>query len=254
MRRCPGARIGYVESDDAVYQQALQVLEVEGATLAPVTVGRSFAPGILTYEYERHLNNYLARLPRDAPMKTLSDIIAHNDAHAGAALKFGQTLLLASEAVDLTDPATAAAYEAARDQGVAESQEAVDSVLEADDLDAIVSASATTGTAARAGYPSVSVPAGHAAANRPPVTLVFLGTARSEAQLLALAYDYEQASRAWRSPEEINLSLFPCTSISASGPWGAACPEIPRMSRRPELPALPDRTLVSEPPAHGRRG
>jgi amidase len=71
-----------------------------------------------------------------------------------------------------------------------------------------VSNSSTVHVGARAGYPSVIVPAGYLRAGRKPAGLQFLGTAWSEATLLALAYDFEQASAAWRSPWEINPSLF----------------------------------------------
>ena len=50
-------------------------------------------------------------------MKSLADIIAFNTAHADEALKFGQTQLTASQAIDLNDPAQNAAYVAARDSG-----------------------------------------------------------------------------------------------------------------------------------------
>ncbi|WP_251839320.1 amidase family protein [Oceanitalea stevensii] len=246
-----GARLGYVESTDPVYAAALETLEEQGATLVPVQVGRSSAGSILTSEYKRDLNAYLSRLPADAPMKTLSDIIEYNNEHAGAALKFGQTLLLASQEVDLEDPATYEQYTAQRDQLVSESREAIDSVLEEADVEAIVSASATTGTGASAGYPSVSVPAGYAENNRRPVNIVFLGTAWSEAELLALASDYEDASQAWRSPEEINPSLFRCTGISEETEWDESCaqnppswpeepePEVPGMPEEPEEPGEP---------------
>ncbi|WP_255303731.1 amidase family protein [Georgenia sp. 311] len=239
-----GARLGYVESDDPVYAAALETLREQGATLVPVQVGRSSAASILTTEYKRDLNAYLSRLPDDAPMKTLSDIIEYNSAHAGAALKFGQTLLLASQEVDLDDPETYARYTAQRDQLVTESRQAIDSVLDGADVDAIVSASATTGTAASAGYPSVSVPAGYTEGNRRPVNVVFLGAAWSEAELIALASDYEDAAQAWRSPEEINPSLFRCTAISEETEWDDSCvidpPTWPEEPEEPVVPGMPE--------------
>ncbi len=43
-------------------------------------------------------------------MKTLTDIIAYNTAHADEALKFGQTILVSAEARNLNDPAENATY------------------------------------------------------------------------------------------------------------------------------------------------
>lgn len=220
-----GARLGYVASNtDPVYTTALDTLRAQGATLVPVTVGNTTAPSILTLEFERDLNAYLSRLPEEAPMDSLSDIIAYNSANAPAATKFGQTLLTDSEAVDLADPAQLARYEATRDTGLAETRAAIDTVLSTNDLDAIVSNSATTGVGARAGYPSVIVPSGYSEANRRPSGVVFMGTAWSEESLLGFAYDFEQATKAWQFPQNINPSLFRCTSVVPVSEWDASCP------------------------------
>ena len=208
-----GARLGFVASEDRVFAAALDVLRARGAVLVEVQVGLTDAPSILTREFRRDLESYLARLPRGAPIRTLAQLVAFNTAHRGTALKFGQTLLEASLAVDLADPATAAAYASDREQGLTESRSAIDSVLEAQGLAAIVSASATTVVGARAGYPSVSVPAGYRDSDRRPVALVFLGTAWTEATLLALAHDYERAAQVWLPPTEVNPSLFRGTAV-----------------------------------------
>ncbi|MEJ5868037.1 amidase family protein [Pseudokineococcus sp. 5B2Z-1] len=232
-----GARLGYlpVTSDppsvaDQVYLDALDVLRAQGAELVEVEVGGTSAPSILTYEFERDLDAYFSRLP-DGPVRSLEDVIAYNEGHPQEALKFGQRLLEASAAVDLSDPATAAAYEAARDQGLEETRAAIDSALRrldddpSDDLDAVVSASRTTGVGARAGYPSVIVPAGYAqGVGRDPVGLVFLGSAWEEAELIGLASDFEEAADAWAPPTVVNPAAFRCTAVDRSSAYEASCP------------------------------
>ena len=203
-----GARLGYVPSTNPLFADALATLAAEGATLVPVTVPNTSAPGILFDEFERDIDAYLARLPEDAPMDSLSDIVAFNEGRPE--MKFGQTILVDSEARDLSDPAQLATYEANRDLGLAQSRGNIDAVLEANDLDAVVSLSGTTGVAARAGYPSVSVPAGYAATNGRPSNVTFMSTAFSEATLLSLAYDYEQASALREPPSVVNPTLFRC--------------------------------------------
>ncbi|MEE6274288.1 amidase family protein [Georgenia sp. MJ206] len=247
-----GARLGVVANEDALYNAALAELEEQGATLVPVTLTGTTAPNILALEFKRDLNAYLDRLPDDAPMQSLADIIEYNEAHAQDALKFGQTTLIQSEAVDLGDPAQLAEYEAARDQGITETRAAIDSVLEGGDLDAIVSASATTGLGARAGYPSVIVPNGYAESNRRPTGLVFLGTEWTEESLLALAYDFEQATQLWRSPETINPTLFRCTATSTPSVWDEECTdaddaETPAPEPEPE-PTTPEPTPTTPAP------
>ncbi|GAA2071169.1 amidase family protein [Actinomadura alba] len=210
-----GTRLGYVESADPVYAEALNVLRREGATLVPVTLSTSgLPPSILTYEFKRDLNAYLDRLPDSAPMDTLADIVAHNDANATAATKFGQTQLTASQAVDLE--AEKAKYEADREAGLTQSRARIDDALSQNNVQSILfPGSGSAGIGARAGYPTVIVPAGYSPANRRPVGLSFLGTAFSEAKLLGFAYDYEQASHAWRPPSQINPTLFQCAVAPA---------------------------------------
>jgi len=217
-----GARLGYIQPNqpNELFTAALDTLRAEGATLVPVTVTNTQAPSILTLEFERDLDAYLARLPESAPMDSLTDIVEFNKTQPDR-MKFGQTLLVESEAVDLSDPATLASYEAARAQGLTESRAAIDSVLQANDLDAIVSPQSTTGVAARAGYPSVIVPAGYFAANHRPGGISFAGTAYSEASLLGLAFDYEKASMLRRGPSEINPTLFQCLDGLPKETWCA---------------------------------
>ncbi|MEV8135968.1 amidase family protein [Microbacterium aurantiacum] len=226
-----GARLGYVggntNANDPLYQAALQALRDQGATLVEVSVGGTSAPSILTDEFKRDMNAYLDRLPSDAPIQSFDEIRAFNQANPEA-IKFGQFYFDAGAEIDLTDPAQLERYEAARDQGITETRAAIDTVLESNDLDAIVSNSNTTGTGARAGYPSVIVPSGYATANLRPTAIVFLGTAWTEPQLLSFAYDYEQATKLWQAPELINPSLFRCAATSAPDEWtDAACLTIP---------------------------
>ncbi|MEE6257335.1 amidase family protein [Plantactinospora sonchi] len=216
-----GKRIGVASSptgnQGVLFTEALDVLRAQGATVVPVTVNTGgMPPSILTYEFKRDLNAYLARLPRDAPMRTLDDVVRWNLAHADeGSVKFGQTQLVASNEVDLTDPAARAEYETNRNTGISTARERIDSVLTAENLDAIVFVgSGSAGIGARAQYPSVAVPIGYDPSNGRPVGMSFLGTAWTEADLLALAYDYEQASLRWRPPSQVNPSLFRCADFA----------------------------------------
>ena len=147
-------------------------------------------------------------------MKSLADIIAFNTAHADEALKFGQALLTASQAVDLTDPAQNAAYVSARDSQRAAARAAIDTALTTNNLEAILTPSGTmTGLGARAGLPADRRPGG--LQRRPtagPVGIAFNGPAFSEAKLLAFAYAYEQATKLRKTPSEINPAVWRCYS------------------------------------------
>ncbi|MDN4171522.1 amidase family protein [Nocardioides sp. SOB77] len=247
-----GVRLGYIASTNETYLAALDVLRAQGAELVEVTApANTTAPGILTYEFRRDLNAYLSRLPADAPMTSLADIIEYNSEHAAVALKFGQTLLTASQDVDLADPATAAAYEAAREQGLTETRAAIDAVLESNDVEAIVSNAGTTGIGARAGYPSLTLPAGYTPANRRPVAITFLGAPYTEQKLIGFASDYEAAADVWRAPEEINPTAFACTPL-AHPDSAASCDEPTEVDTPARSVTLA--TLVREQVRTGQRG
>ena len=125
-----GKRIGVITSTNAQYVAAVAAVQALGATTVQVAAPTSAAPfDVLTAEFKRDLNAYLGRLPASAPVKSLADIIAFNSAHETEALKFGQALLTASQAVDLDDPAQNAAYVTARDSQRAAARAAIDTAL-----------------------------------------------------------------------------------------------------------------------------
>jgi amidase len=143
-------------------------------------------------------------------IKTMADIIAFNQANADKALRFGQDLFLAAQATrgDLSEPE----YRSARAMDLQSAKErGLDAYMTQHKLDAVVF-SGTTGAsiAAKAGYPSVQVPAGFIGGvidgvggkETPdfPLGLTFAGRAWSEAKLLRLAYAYEQVASARRPP------------------------------------------------------
>ncbi|HSR23256.1 MAG TPA: amidase family protein [Candidatus Eisenbacteria bacterium] len=225
-----GARIGVVANqvpsagtdNRALWDAATAVLTARGATLVPVTLDTtSSIPGgssVLTYEFKRDLNTYLSRLPAGAPMRTLADIIAFNNAHAQVALKFGQTQALASQAKDL-GPASAdtAKYLADRAQDLADSRGRIDPLMAANGLTALLfSNNGSAAIGARAGYPSITIPAGYQASNRRPFNVTLLGRAWSEPTLVGYAFAYEQATNLRRPPSAINPTLFRSSGASSA--------------------------------------
>jgi Asp-tRNA(Asn)/Glu-tRNA(Gln) amidotransferase A subunit family amidase len=221
-----GKRIGVISNTNAQYVAAIAAIQARGATTVVVPTPQSALVDILTREFKRDLNAYLARLPASAPMKSLQNIIDYNSAHADEALKFGQGQLTASQATDLTDPAQLAQYQTDRDASVNNARTAIDTALTTNNLDAIMTPSGTmTAIGARAGYPQLVVPAGYNIGttptnpgNRLPLGIAFTGTAYSEAKLLAIGYDYEQATKLRQPVSFINPAVWRCTPGSAFGP------------------------------------
>src|SRR5690348_15467201 len=62
-----GKRIGIVSSTNAQYLAAVAAIQGLGAQTVTVTVQNTAAPDILTPEFKRDMNAYLARLPANAP-------------------------------------------------------------------------------------------------------------------------------------------------------------------------------------------
>jgi amidase len=183
------------------------------------------APGcstVLNYGFKRDLNLYLASLGPAAPVQSLADVIAYNTAHAPASIKYGQVLALFSQMFDVTPgSADTMRYLADRAEDIARSRTALDGVFHGpdgipgtnDDFDALLfSGNSGAGTPAKAGYPSICVPMGYFenaptppfpagfVAEPGPAGITFTGPAFSEPRLIALAYAFEQATKARQPP------------------------------------------------------
>ncbi|MPZ34929.1 MAG: amidase [Rhodospirillales bacterium] len=161
---------------------------------------------VFLYELKRDLNLYLRDWAVGTRIRTMADIIAFNQRNAKRALRFGQDLFLAAEATrgDLS----ALEYRSARAMDLQSAKvRGLDAYMNRHKLDAVIfPGMAGCAIAAKAGYPSVQVPAGFRSGvddrKTPdfPLGLTFTGRAWSEATLLRLAYAYEQASMARRPP------------------------------------------------------
>jgi len=222
-----GVRIGigrqFFDRDsrvDAVMEEAVETLRSLGAEIVdPVEIAHRQEVGrheyeAMLYEFKAGLNEYLAGLGNDAPVKTLADVIAFNEANAQREMPyFGQEILIEAEA---KGPLTEAAYRTARDTASRLSRaEGLDAALASHRLDAILGPSGgpawvtdlvhgdtfsvgSSGAAAVAGYPNVTVPAGHV--HGLPVGVSFFGAAWSEPTLIRVAWAFERAAPHRRPP------------------------------------------------------
>jgi len=168
-------------------------------------------PIVFVYELKHDLNAYLrdwlTNLRKNgSEIHMIADIIAFNAAHADRALRFGQDIFLAAEATngDLSEPE----YHSARAMDLRSSRTlGLDAYINRHRLDGVLfPGTAGAAIAAKAGYPSVQVPAGFVSGfngmDTPdyPLGATFTGRAWSEPVLLRLAYAYEQASQARGMP------------------------------------------------------
>ncbi|MGY0694338.1 amidase family protein [Virgibacillus sp. FSP13] len=191
----------FTDDEIAIFNNALAKMKKLGAVIddsikLPVDLPQS---SVMFHEFKNGLNAYLADLSSNVPVHSLTDVIHYNYTHAKEALKYGQTVLLESEAK--SGLLTEEQYIIDRLSDLRLSQdEGIDKVITEHNLDALLFINhGGCDIAARAGYPSITIPAGYTTGGR-PVGITFTGHAFSESQLIELAYAYEQATKHRKAP------------------------------------------------------
>lgn len=221
-----GKRIGYYTAPkgthykvDTLMQSAIATLEAKGAKVIeiedrlPSKTG-SLSYQVMLYEFKDGLNKYFSSLGKDAPVTSIEDLIAFNEADEVELRHFHQDIV--KEAAE-KGPLDSEDYRST----VSEMQrlaraEGIDKIMTKHELDALIAPTGapawktdhvngdhytlgSSSPAAWAGYPNISVPMGFIEGL--PVGLSFYGAAWSEPVLIGLAYDFEQARGARRVPE-----------------------------------------------------
>ena len=203
---------------DALIEACMKVLQTEGAELFEQVDGLSTAPYAQIArgsELKHGLNNYLAKTPKDFPVRSLADVVAFNERHRDRELQYyGQQNLINGEK-NAVDPLDANVREA-RAKATQMARDSIDTVLEKHKADAFIAPSLTptfltdiimgdgrvvapTIPCVTAGYPHLSVPAGYV--NGLPVNLSIMGRAWSEPTLFRFGYAFEQATLVRRKPQ-----------------------------------------------------
>ena len=221
-----GKRIGIIRSwygagsnpdVDAIFEASIGKLREAGAIMVDDI---NFEPGdmydaeyeVLLYEFRADLNGYLEN--SGAPVQSLADVIAYNEANRDSAMPwFGQEIFLEAVAKGpLTDDAYLAALETSRRI----SRSSIDNVIAEHQLDALIaptngparpidlingdaSGIGSSSWAAISGYPNITVPAGFVFGM--PIGLSFMGKAWNEKQLIEIAYAFEQTTGVRKPPE-----------------------------------------------------
>ncbi len=223
-----GARIGvsrklhfgYSSEADRIAEAAIETMRAQGAVIVdPVEIPTvdqipKCELEVLLYEFKAGLNTYLGNLGPGARVRTLSDVIAFNEREKVREMPFFAQDLF--ELAEKKGPLTSKEYRTHLDNCRRWSGAGgIDAVVKKHRLDALVAptgspawpidlingdhfAGDSSGVAAVAGYPNITVPAGTVFGL--PVGISFFGTAWSEAALIRLAYAFEQATHHRRAP------------------------------------------------------
>jgi amidase len=199
-----GSGIPGDEETVAFAEHALQVMESLGATVVDCDTGDVFAYTddeftALLFEFKAQIAQYLQTLSH-TNMRTLADLIAFDNSHCVQELVYyGQEIFELAEQTsgDLSDPT----YVAARNHARTAARSGIDNAMASENLDAIVAPHLTNSTGpAVAGYPNFSMPVGIRSSGRPAGMLMY-STFLHEPQLIAMAYDLEQALHARQQPQ-----------------------------------------------------
>jgi len=206
-----GARLGVCrqyfkrldEAAQEVMEATLVLLGELGAELVdPVEIASFEEPfdiNVLLYEFKPNLNAYLQTLKPQVPLHSLRDIIIFNSHEPSRRMQYGQSLLIDSEATSgtLTEPE----YINSRLRDIHLSRTAgIDKAMRDHSLQALIFFNNLgAAIAAKAGYPSITVPAGYTTEGR-PLGLTFAARAYEEQTLLRLAYSFEQGTQLRKPP------------------------------------------------------
>jgi amidase len=244
-----GARIGvlrFAQGSNADihtrFNAALNTLEAAGATLVEIVDREKPSDSfwdqsgmVLNVEFKATLNAYLASTPDTVKTRTLTELIAFNEANAGVELAlFNQDIFIESNAMKgLDDPD----YVKARDTVVAAmGVGGIDALMSKHEVDVLVSPSgalaprvdpvngdvwpdwAGAGSmAAIAGYPHLTVPMG--TVHSVPIGLSFFGTKGADSEVLGYGYAYEQATHMRAEPQYLENAEALADIATAMSPY-----------------------------------
>jgi len=205
---------------DRVMNDALDTMKNAGAVLIDVKFPtlQKFGDAefeVLLYEFKADVEKYLVE--RNAPVKTLADLIKFNEENADREMPYFKQEIFESAAKKGNLQTRDYRLALHKSKSLTQAQ-GIDQAMTKDKLDALVAPSnspvwtidlingdcggnyvSSSSLAAVAGYPNITVPAGFL--KELPIGISFFGRAFSEPTLIKIAYAFEQATKARRTPK-----------------------------------------------------
>ncbi len=222
-----GKRIGYNGSGDEI-MEAKAALEAAGAIMVErPTISESGIPGsVLAYEAHRDIDRYYAHLGPNAPIKSLAEEVADNEANEHEALKFGHNTHLNALAIDISPFSDASVtYRNNLVQGKILAHRGIDRMMTNDTpddpSDDFIAILGSVSQGARAGYPQITIPMGYNESQRRALYVYVHANAYKERDLLGVAYVIEQATKKRKPASEVNPSMYRCAKTIPAPPYAA---------------------------------
>jgi amidase len=244
---------------DAIVNATVANLEAAGATIvdpARIPIEPAYGPEFtaLLCEFKSDVASYLAAHTSAGYPKTLQDLIDFNNAHPDLEGPWNSAIFDLAEATGgRADPDCTAA----REEATSTAQAAIDDLMAADNLDAIIAPTngpawvtdpvngdlggdfstfvGSSSPSAISGYASVTVPAGFVGPL--PVGVSFIGGRWSEPELIGLAYAFEQATHV-RVPPQFLASTSAGAATRGPASRGEQRATVPARNGRWAMPGL----------------
>jgi amidase len=211
-----------------VIRAALEQMKQQGAEIVEVTTAPfdsvAQRAGVIPFEFKWDLMDFLATRPK-ASVKSLSEILERGLYHVAL-----ENTFRTRDSISTRDGENYRRAIARRDTA----RGLVTTLMSEQRLDALVyptlrrkvaligqpQLGGTCQLSAVTGLPAISIPAGFTP-DRLPVGIELLGKTLDDAKLVAMAYDYEQATRPRRAPPTtpplIRVRPRPVTTVTATG-------------------------------------
>jgi amidase len=209
----------------ALFKETIELLKAKGATIIEVDLYSNINAAVgnaetevLQFEFKDGVNKYLATA--NAKVKNLTDVIAYNNANKDKAMPyFKQETLIASNDREGLD---SKAYKDAVEK-LAKSRTVINDMMKENNLDALCGVSngpsscidningdygtgfSFSGPAATAGYPHITLPMGMI--HGLPVGISFVAGAYQEAEIIKIAYAFEQATKKREAPKFMTSAI-----------------------------------------------
>jgi amidase len=211
--------MGFHPKVDVLMDHIVGWMKTQGAEVIEVTFPmdpdiEKASLQVMLYEFKDGLNNYFKGLGKDAPVKSLKELIAFNKTDSIELRYFDQKLLEeAQQKGDLESPeykeALAKMLKGTRENGIDKLliENRLDAIMvptgapawKTDLIDGDLYLGGNSSLAAISGYPNITVPMGFI--DELPVGISFFGRAWSEPILFEIAYGFEQGTKKRRAPK-----------------------------------------------------
>ena len=189
---------GLSEEEQRLFEDAVNVLETQGAILVQDTNVDRFSGGyrLMKYEFKANLNHYLAKNAGNGTVKTLGEFIKYNEDHQELCLKYGQDNLLNAE--------FGTSGRLIEEEYLEEKtkchmlRDVVEKAFAEHDLEVMVFPGVMD-LPAVTNFPGMIVPAGYTSEGK-PFGITFMALEGEEGKLISAGYSYEQATKLRRGP------------------------------------------------------